>query len=40
VCKKHGAKAKLCISEGCSNNSKKFGVCMRHEAWGISQCTR
>ena len=32
VCKKHGAKIKLCNSEGCSNIVVKGGVCKRHGA--------
>jgi len=29
---KHGAKVKLCSSDGCTNISRKGGVCMRHGA--------
>ena len=29
---RHGAKAKICMHEGCTNNSIKGGVCIRHGA--------
>ena len=29
---KHGAKVKRCASEGCTNLSRKGGVCIKHEA--------
>ena len=32
VCKRHGAKVKLCSSEGCSNQVIKGGVCINHGA--------
>ena len=32
VCVKHGAKVKLCSSEGCTNQVIKGGVCIRHGA--------
>ena len=36
---RHGAKVtvKLCSSEGCTNNAKKGGVCIRHGAYQIAQ---
>ena len=34
---RHGGKVKLCSSEGCTNHSKKGGVCMRHGA-KFKQC--
>jgi hypothetical protein len=30
ACVRHGAKKKLCNSEGCTNQAKKGGVCMKH----------
>jgi len=27
---RHGAKVKLCSSEGCTNHAKNGGVCVRH----------
>jgi hypothetical protein len=32
VCKRHGAKAKRCNIEGCTNHAIKGGVCIRHGA--------
>ena len=32
VCVRHGAKLKLCSSEGCTNQAKTGGVCRRHGA--------
>ncbi len=32
VCMKHGAKAKQCSSEGCTNVARNGGVCIRHGA--------
>ena len=33
LCVRHGAKRKLCSVEGCSNYSKRGGVCNRHGAY-------
>ena len=30
---RHGAKKKLCNSEGCTNQAKKGGVCMKHGSY-------
>jgi len=32
VCMRHGAKLKLCSSDGCTNQFYRGGVCMRHGA--------
>jgi len=32
MCIKHGAKVKRCSSEGCNNQAKKGGVCIKHGA--------
>ena len=33
MCCRHGAKVKLCSSEGCTNQAKQKGVCKRHGAY-------
>jgi len=33
VCKRHGAKAKICNKDGCTTQAKKGGVCIRHGAY-------
>ena len=33
----HGAKKKLCSSEGCTNQAKRGGVCKRHGAYRNAQ---
>jgi len=38
VCKRHGAVAKKCTYEGCTNYSLKGGVCQRHGAV-VKKCT-
>jgi hypothetical protein len=38
VCIRHGAKHKLCSSEGCTNIAKKGGVCVRHGA-EVKRCS-
>ena len=36
---KHGAKLKQCSSDGCANQARKGGVCVRHGA-KVKRCSR
>ena len=38
VCRRHGAKKKLCRSEGCTNQAQNGGVCIKHGA-KIKRCS-
>eukprot|EP00984_Skeletonema_dohrnii_P019348 scaffold9214_cov125-Skeletonema_dohrnii-CCMP3373.AAC.2 len=38
VCVRHGAKVKLCSSEGCTNYVRQGGVCIRHGA-KVKRCS-
>jgi hypothetical protein len=39
VCIRHGAKVKLCSSDGCTNIAVKGGVCIRHGAEKKKRCS-
>jgi len=36
VCVRHGAKMRLCSSQGCKNRSKRRGLCRRHGAYATT----